>query len=525
VLLPATRRGDQGRPALRSANPQPPPVGSRRFAVALGAIVALGVAVRFAGVGVQSYHHDEVITVIRVIPGSFGEMLHKVRVSESNPPLYYILAWGWSKVFGLEEAQLRSLSALFGAATVPVGYLIGRQLDGRRCGLILAALVALNPMLIWYSQEARSYALVIFFGALSLYFFLRARESGSGRDLALWALFSGLAFFSHYFAAFPIAIESAWLLLSQRRNWRRVVPAVAAIALAATALLPLLLDQINPQHINWIEGGSVGWRLWGSANSFLAGETGPVIGEPLRPRFALVPAVAVAVSLALLLWRGAPRLRRSAGVALAIGAGVVVLVLLAAAVGKDYLIARNLLPALVPLVAVVALGFTAARPRLSLVLVGALCAYWLAFAIYVTQTPNLQRPDFRAVGQALGAPVAARAIVSWRLASDPIRWYLPGKAVQTYGGTLEVREVDVVSKAGSRSAYRHTTRSLLASFSTVETVHAGRLTVDRYRARRPQTLTVPELKGLPTGFRANGVVVDRPPPAFRIGISAAKVAA
>ena len=84
-----------------------------------------------------------------VIPGSFQDMLHRVKTSESNPPLYYVLAWGWAKAFGTGEFGLRSLSALFGAATVPVGYLIGRQLASRRAGLTLAALIALNPMLIW----------------------------------------------------------------------------------------------------------------------------------------------------------------------------------------------------------------------------------------------------------------------------------------------------------------------------------------------------------------------------------------
>ena len=117
---------------------------------------------------------------MRVIPGSFDEMLHRVKTSESNPPLYYVLAWAWAKAFGTGEFGLRSLTAVFGAATVPVGYLVGRQLTGRRAGLVLAALIAVNPMLIWYSQEARSYALLVFFGALSLLFFVRALEPGAG---------------------------------------------------------------------------------------------------------------------------------------------------------------------------------------------------------------------------------------------------------------------------------------------------------------------------------------------------------
>ena len=127
---------------------------------AIAGLTAAAAAIRFIPLGVQSFHHDEVITVMRVIPGTFGHMLHEVVRSESNPPLYYVLAWGWAKAFGRDEWGIRSLSALLGTLTVPVGYAIGRQLSGRRVGLILMGLLAFNPMLIWYSQEARSYALL-----------------------------------------------------------------------------------------------------------------------------------------------------------------------------------------------------------------------------------------------------------------------------------------------------------------------------------------------------------------------------
>src|SRR5213078_1747237 len=81
--------------------------------------------------------------------------------SESTPPLYYILAWLWTRVFGLDEAGLRSLSALAGTLTIPVAYFIAARLASVRAGIAAAALVAVNPLLWWYSQEARSYALVV----------------------------------------------------------------------------------------------------------------------------------------------------------------------------------------------------------------------------------------------------------------------------------------------------------------------------------------------------------------------------
>jgi len=474
---------------------------------ALAGLTALGVTARFASLGVQSYHHDEVITALRVLPGSFSEMLHAVKVSESNPPLYYVLGWGWAKAFGTGEVGLRSLSALFGAATVPVGYLIGSRLASRRAGLTLAALIAVNPMLIWYSQEARSYALLVFFGALALFFFVRVLDSGRGRDLAYWALASALALCSHYFAVFPVAIEALWLLLALRGRWRVVLPALGGVAAVGLALLPLANSQTNPTHIGWIENSPLPERLWETAVSFLVGETGHVIAEAPRERYALVPIVLVGLALALLALRGERRERRGGALGLALGLGVVALTAIAALVGKDYVVERNLLPALVPLLAAVAIGFAAERARrLGLLLAVALCAYWIAFDVHVTQTPNLQRPDFRTVTDALGPPGGRRAIVTWKLAADPVRYYLHDQAVRMYGGKERIREIAVLRKPLATGQ----TVTLPPSFHQVGRLRADRLTVNVYFSKRPVPVEFHTLRDLPTGFGEVGVLLDGP---------------
>ena len=474
----------------------------------LASLTALGLAVRFASLGVQSYHHDEVITAMRVIPGSLGDVLHAVKASESNPPLYYVLAWAWAKVFGNGEIGLRSLTALFGAATVPVGYLIARQLVDRRAGLILAALVAVNPMLIWYSQEARSYALLVFFAAVSMYFFVRALDSGRGRDLAFWALASALALCSHYFAVFAVGIEGLWLLVALRPRWRAVLPALGAVAVVCLALLPLITAQVNPNHIGWIENSPLPTRFFETGVSFLVGETGHVIAEPPRERYALIPVVLIACSLLLVAARGSSRERRGAGLALVLGLGIAALTALAALAGKDYVVERNLLPALLPIAAAAAIGFgTAAARRLGLVLAVALCAYWLAFAVYVTETPNLQRPDFRALSDELGPPRGTRGIVTWKLAADPVRWYLGGNALRMYGGRELLDEVDVVSKplVAARPV------NLPLSFRPVQRFRLDRLTLTRYVSPRPMQIQFHTLRDLPTGFGSDGVVIDARP--------------
>jgi 4-amino-4-deoxy-L-arabinose transferase-like glycosyltransferase len=464
--------------------------------------------VRFATLGLQSYHHDEVITVARVIPGSFTDMLREVKGSESNPPLYYVLAWGWAKAFGTGEVTMRSLSALFGVATIPLAYCAGRELSSRRAGLIAAALVAVNPMLIWYSQEARSYAVLVFFCAASMVFFARALRTRDARDLALWALASGLALCSHYFAVFAVGIEAIWLLVALRSRWRAVLPAVGGVAVLGLALIPLISAQVNPNHIGWIDHSLLSTRLFQTGVGFLVGETGHVIAEPPRERYALLPAILIGVALALVAVRGTRMERRGALLGAAIGLGVVALTALAAGIGKDYVVERNLLPALVPLGVAGAIGFGADRARrLGLLLAVALAAYWLAFDIHVTQTPNLQRPDFRGITDELGPPRGPRAIVTWKLAADPVRFYLHDSSLRVYSGETPLREIDVIGK----SAEGRPVTGVPSRFHPAGRVRFERLTLSRYMSSRTRQVPFYALKKVRTGFGSNAVVLDGQP--------------
>jgi uncharacterized membrane protein len=472
----------------------------------LALLTALGIAIRFASLGVQSYHHDEVITVARVIPGSFIDMLKQVKGSESNPPLYYVLAWAWAKAFGTGEVGMRSLSALFGAATVPLAYCIGAELSNRRAGLITAALVAVSPMLIWYSQEARSYALLVFFCAASLLFFARALRSRDGRDLALWALASTLALCSHYFAFFAIAIESLWLLIALRSRWRVMLPAIAAVALVGLALVPLISAQVNPTHIGWIEESLLSTRFFQTGISFLIGETGHVIAEPPRERYALLPVILIGVALLIVALRGSRAERRGTLLGLVVGLGVAALALVAALAGKDYVVERNLLPALVPLAVAAGIGFATERARrFGLLLAVALCAYWVAFDIHVTQTPNLQRPNFRAITETLGSPRVPRAIVTWKLAADPVRFYLHDKSLRVFSGETPMREIDVISKSAVGQPER-----VPPGFHPVARIRFERLTLTRYMSNRVREIPFYVLRDVRTGFGVNAVVADNP---------------
>lgn len=478
---------------------------ARRLFWALVGLTALAAALRFSTLGLQSYRHDEAVTAGRVLLAGLPQTMHRVWTGESTPPLYYLLAWLWSHLFGVREAGLRSLSALFGTATVPVAYLAGRELVGRRTGLTVAAIVAVEPLLVWYSQDARAYALLVLLSAAAFLFFLRAR-GGAVRDLVWWAVFSALALATHYFAVFPLVVEAAWLLLAAR-PLSRVLWALAGIALAGVALAPIALHQAQGKNNDWIASFGLAGRMRDAGLAFLVGETGLL-------KHALIPIALLSAAVGLLLLRGGTREKRGAAVALAVGGGGILLALAFAAAGQDFVLGRNLLPALIPLALVVAAGIAAPRSGWLGVGVGTLLvAYFLAFCVYADFRPALQRDDWRGMAGQIGLPRGPRAILAWEQGDEPLTFYLDAgeTRVKWKQWRLAPRAVSEVAVVSGRPPPPGAHDTLPPSFRRVERVTVGRMTLVRYRAPRPQRLRWGRIVRNFTGYSNNAVLLDRPP--------------
>src|SRR5688572_21542706 len=120
-------------------------------------IIALGAALRFSTLGVQDFWFDEIVTVREISLAPF-DLLKQIHAAEYNPVTYPLLAGLWEGAFGTSEVGVRALSALAGTLTIPLVFGAAGALASRRAALIAAALTAVNPLLIWYSQEARTYS-------------------------------------------------------------------------------------------------------------------------------------------------------------------------------------------------------------------------------------------------------------------------------------------------------------------------------------------------------------------------------
>lgn len=396
-------------------------------------------------------------------------------------------------------------------ASVPVAYLIGVELRGRRAGLWAAALVAVNPMMLWYSQEARAYALVALFGAISVLYWLRAERTGARRDFVWWGIWSGLATGTHYFVAFPIAAEA--LMLLRRRGLRTSLVGMAILAGCAIAVAPVAIHQTSLGHAEWIGNFTLGHRLVETAATFVTGETGDIIARPERPWLAFAPLALALAALALLLRRGAGRERRAAArplLLVAAGIGIPVAIALLDS-SKNFVLARNLIPALVPLLA--AVGIAVASPatrRLGTAIGALLFAYSLGFCVLASTDEQFQRPNWSAVAEQIGDPHGPRATVTWTLGEAPLRFYLSTGAIQVRAKERYdwlVKEVDFVSDGSVPAPPR---RLLGPGFHQVADESTGRLKIRRYRFQQPglAPLRLRRLRDARLDFRSNGVLLD-----------------
>ncbi len=475
------------------------------------ALTALAAALRLSTLGLQSFWFDEAFTPVHVLHPSLTATLHSLTRTENSPPLWYVVEWVFYRLFGTGEWALRMPSALVGIALVPVAWGIGRELAGRAAAAGAAALVAVGPIFVWYSQEARVYGLYTFAaGVLVLCFARLLNRPGERGALVSFALAGAFALVSHYFTVFLLAGMAAWLLWRPETR-RRCLPALAAIAAVGLALISLISAQ-GARNTNWIGSWPLASRLESIPQYFLTGYNGAPLGHAIELLVALPllaacalglwrlsePATAAAAARAEVSeWAGPrpaseeDRYRRAATVSLWLavcGFGVPLVLALG---GADYLAPRNVLGAFVP--AAVLLAVLGTWPRTwpygaALLTVGA--AGLLAITIDVDLSPRLQRADWRGLVRAIAPGGPERAYTTELLGSAPLEHYVPGLVRLARHRSVTVREIVETGerplKPGSGTPPR--------GFALAEEREVHGLVAYRFVASAPRTLSEEQLR-------------------------------
>lgn len=231
--------------SVREAVPRPdtPPVKERLRGILLiaGVIVACMagvIAISLTMLLDKSIRLDESQSLWQS-SHSFRGILKVISI-DVHVPLYHMLLHVWQQFFGqaIQTARLMSLS--FFLLTIPIIYLIARQLLSRNWSLLVVTLFSFSPFMNWYANEARMYTLLVFLSSLSVYFFIRIMQGRSG-----WLGFLVSAMFgvyNHYFFIFTLATLGLFLLFYRKQFPRRSLLKFIAVGLLLfLELLPWLL--------------------------------------------------------------------------------------------------------------------------------------------------------------------------------------------------------------------------------------------------------------------------------------------
>lgn len=287
----------------------------RRFHLLLLALwTALGLLLRLANLTAKPLWTDEFSTIVFSLGNSFltvplDELLSQAQLlqplqplaqlnmgavlehlfSESNhPPLYFLLAHLWLKLFpptpeGLVSAEAaRSLPVLLGTASIPLTFILSRlAFRSQLVGQVAAFLTAVSPFGIYLAQEARHYTLSVLWVTASLCCLVTAARTIRDRiplswsTCAFWIAVNGLGIATHYFfsltlGAEALVISAMGLVQSWRErgvwysaaHWHRIWIVIAGTVVTGLVWLPLLQDIQDGELTRWIQQGDRSGLVW-----------------------------------------------------------------------------------------------------------------------------------------------------------------------------------------------------------------------------------------------------------------------
>ncbi len=199
----------------------------------LALIVGIAGYLRFTMLRQQSLWFDEADIVVRA-QRPWSDVFRTFTAQGENGPLYNVLLAAWVRVAGISEFAVRFPSAVAGVLAIPAIYLLGRRLAGPQAGLVAAALLAISPYHIWYSQEAKMYSIVALLAIVSTLLLVEALASGKRLYWVSYVLVTTVMFYTHVASVLVFGGQAMFVLVSIRRwKWqlRAVLIAFAALTL------------------------------------------------------------------------------------------------------------------------------------------------------------------------------------------------------------------------------------------------------------------------------------------------------
>lgn len=203
----------------------------------IGGLILLAFGLRAYHLDYQSLWRDEV-DALRFALFPLPRLLGTFTQQGWNGPLYFLLLRLWIVGAGQTEFALRFPSLLGGVLIVPLTYALGRRLGSRRLAIMGSLLAAASPYLVWYSQEAKMYALLTAGALISWYLYLRGLEEGGWGTWIGYVVITSVCMYLHLLAALLIPTQGIVFLLQWSRYRHRLHPWLGAMGALTLPYLP-----------------------------------------------------------------------------------------------------------------------------------------------------------------------------------------------------------------------------------------------------------------------------------------------
>ena len=230
----------------------------------------IGAALRIYQLSFQELNCDETFTLM-VIKKPLLDLIYWTLFTDYTPPIFYILSHISYILSGYLDWAARIPSLIAGILSIPAMYLLGfnirldtQKTDGERVGLFCAVFMTILYPMIYYSQFARSYALMIFTSILfiTMYIYIHRisyNKMNAPREYYYILGFLGaLCIWVHLFAI--IFVILVLILLSFNTKLRNAISAWITFVICSIPLIPLFINTIT-QRTPELSGQSLMWGM------------------------------------------------------------------------------------------------------------------------------------------------------------------------------------------------------------------------------------------------------------------------
>ncbi|MFZ2199590.1 MAG: glycosyltransferase family 39 protein [Microgenomates group bacterium] len=181
----------------------------------MGYILSLALLLRLVFIN-QSLWLDESIEALALM-GRLGPLM-QYALADYQPPLYHLIGWVNTHLFGFSELVLRLPSLISGLFTVYFVTKIGELLGNKKVGMIVGLLAATSPLLIYYSGEGRTYAMTTFFVTASFYYLIQLISNKNNSKLCTlyYLLFTICFIYTSYLSWFLLLAEGIYVIYKKQ---------------------------------------------------------------------------------------------------------------------------------------------------------------------------------------------------------------------------------------------------------------------------------------------------------------------